>query len=251
MNKLFKLKKQFLTETNPYQNISNSKELNDLFYNKYFDLFYNSGFQGLGSKYFHKSIEANWENMYPKRVLEIGAMGGHHFKYMKLSNPSSVVYIASDIRRTDIDSETIELRNGSVKVKWVRDDICNSNFSNMKFDRIVSTCVFAHVENPVDAVYELRRILNLGGEIAIGLPTDPGFLNRLIKQCYSYPRITRRGFPKVKLYNAISHKNSIFSLRYIFDEVFQNDYTTWNFYPFGIPSFDLNLFAVFRAKRIG
>jgi SAM-dependent methyltransferase len=250
MNKNGKHQNKSHHKSKSHQENTEADDFHNLFYAKYFDSLYNSGIQGFGSNYFHKSIESKWENRYPEKVLEIGASGGHHFKYIKLPNPSAVNYLASDIRESKNRSEMVEFKNGELKINWVTDDICKSKFKNQEFDRIVATCVFAHVDEPVLAINEVRRILKINGELAIGLPADPGFSNRLIKKYYSYPRNTRKGFPKAKLYNAISHKNSIFNLAAIFEEVFKNDQTNWRFHPFGIPSFDLNLFAVFRAKRL-
>lgn len=76
----------------------------------------------------------------------------------------------------------VEFKNDELKINWVTDDICKSKFKNQEFDRIIATCVFAHVDEPVSAITEVRRILKINGELSIGLPADPGFSNKLIKK---------------------------------------------------------------------
>jgi len=221
------------------------------FYCNHFNDLYSTGFQGLGSRYFHKKIETLWENSSPSRVLEVGAYGGGHFPYLRIGKPEATTFHALDLQKNRIRQNFISLKNGDLAITWKVGDICKSKLKSDSYDRIVSTCVLAHVDDPYSALFEMRRLLTNGGEISIGLPSDPGILNRAIKRIYSFPRGRKAGLEEMSLLNALEHKNSIFGLKAMIDFIFKGDDTTWKYFPTRISAFDLNLFAVFHAKKIG
>ena len=62
-------------------------------------------------------------------------------------------------------------------------------FSGNFFDRVLSTCLLHHVDDPLQVLLEMKKVTNLIGEIAIALPTVPGILNQLVERFISIPRM--------------------------------------------------------------
>jgi ubiquinone/menaquinone biosynthesis C-methylase UbiE len=228
------------------------------YYAKYFESLCNTGMQGRGSSYFHNLIENYWENLSPKRILEVGAGSGEHLPYLKQATINDVDrYTLLDIRPEPDTFEgllkNLEIRNPNFqprKFEWMQGSVDKIPLPDVSVDRVISTCLFHHLENPLQAFQELRRVVGTGGEIAIGLPTDPGILNRAIKTMFTYPKARKIGIENPKLIYALEHRNHINGLVNIAKEVYKNDEIKVHYRPFGIKSWNLNLAVVVKVKKI-
>ena len=219
------------------------------YYNNFFDLLCNSGIQGQGSKYIHEKIEACWESDSAENILEIGAGDGAHFKYVR-GVGRNASYTALDIRRPKNPDAEIRVKDGFVKVSWALGSAEKLPFADESFDRVVSTCLFHHLDDPYAAFQEVLRVLKPGGEFGVGMPTDPGILNRLIKRIYTFRRAKILGYEEIELTYALDHQNQIFGIMAIFENVFSNHKRMIKRFPFGwLGQFNFNLLVVAHASK--
>lgn len=237
----------------------NRDEIISEYYDKYFESLCNTGVQGRGSSYFHNLIEKYWVNVSPERILEVGAGSGEHLPYLKKLTLNNVeTYTLLDIRPESDNFKgflhELEIRNPNFepkKFQWIQGSVEEIPFPDNCVDRVVSTCLFHHLENPLQAFQELRRVVVTEGEIAIGLPTDPGILNRAIKRLFTYPKAKKIGIKNPQLIYALEHRNHINGLINIAKAVYIEDDFEVHYKPFGIKSWNLNLAAVIKVKKNG
>jgi ubiquinone/menaquinone biosynthesis C-methylase UbiE len=55
-------------------------------------------------------------------------------------------------------------------------DVENLPFEDAYFDRVISTCLLHHLENPEQGISEILRVVKSGGTIDILVPNDPSFI---------------------------------------------------------------------------
>jgi ubiquinone/menaquinone biosynthesis C-methylase UbiE len=212
------------------------------YYDNYFEKLCYAGLQSRGTKTFHKLIERNWVNKTPRRILEVGAGVGEHFPFV----PKEVLhkleeYVALDIRESELDDLKYLGENEKILVQRKTGSVEKIPFEDGYFDRVTSTCLFHHLQDPLEAFQEVRRVLKVNGEFSIGLPTDPGIANQIVKNLYTYRKAKKIGIPNPKFIYALEHQNHINSLLVILKEVFSNDSVKIKYWPLKIPSQNLNL----------
>lgn len=220
------------------------QEFIDDYYEKYWDKLYNGGLQGKGSSYFHKSVEKYWSNSAPKRILEVGAGYGGHSPFLSIEEPGNTQFDALDIRVFGNRMLDVELASGNLHINWIEGSVENMPLKSSTYDRVLSTCLFHHVDDPLKSFQEIRRVAKEGAEIAIVFPTDPGMLNRFVKTFYTFRRARQVGIEHPELINALEHKNHIFALLKILKYVFREDYVSLHFRPFGFGRVNINLLVV-------
>jgi ubiquinone/menaquinone biosynthesis C-methylase UbiE len=211
----------------------------------------------MGSIYFHNLIERFWVNKSATKILEVGAGMGEHLPFLKNSTLTGIgSYSLLDIREQPNQfSEFLTLlheKNPNFlpgKFSWVKGSVETIPLPDNSMDRIVSTCLFAHLDDPLKAFQEVRRVVKAGGEICIGLPTDPGILNRIVKGLVTYPKAQKIGLEFPQLVYALEHRNAIGGLLNMAKVIYRNDKTSVHFRPFGIPSWNLNLAAIVHVKK--
>jgi phosphatidylethanolamine/phosphatidyl-N-methylethanolamine N-methyltransferase len=169
-------------------------------------------------KYPHRLIERKFRTNSNKAILEVGAGNGEHLPFVT-SNFDS--YTALDLR---ISPELDSL--ASAKVKSIQGDVTSLQGHNDSFyDRIVATCLLAHLRDPERALSEMRRVAKPDGVIQIYLPCEPGLLLALFRSIVTAPAVRRLGFKGFDLFMAREHRNSLPNLltqvKYIFsvDEI--------------------------------
>lgn len=224
-------------------------EFIDEYYDKYFDNLCNSGVQGRGSSYIHKQIEKYWIKSNPSKILEVGVGDGSHFKYAKFGQKLSVKLTALDIRSPKKAFSELILGDRKLSIDWVTGSVEKIPLENDSFDRVTSTCLLHHVDDPYAAMLEMRRVTRISGEISIGLPTDPGILNRSIKKIYTYRKAKKLGLENPALVYSLDHQNHIFGLVEIAKHVFRKDELQVRYLPFRIKSSNLNLLVVISVKK--
>ena len=182
-------------------------------------------------KYLHKSLQKNFKSNAGLEILEIGANIGEHVSFVSENFES---YTLSDIRQTKF------LNQGNPKIKFQIADVQDLPFEDCTFDRIISTCVFHHLDDPVRGLEEIRRVIRIGGYISILLPNDPGIMYRILRVLTTLRTARRQGIlDKVQLVRALEHKNHYLSIRTLIKWVFENDEIKLNFKPFRIPSYNV------------
>ncbi len=205
--------------------------------------------QGIGIRYFEKSLEKFWNKKIPEKVLEIGGGSGEHLPYIQYVPSSS--YTSVDIRNKFSDTHIENLSDDlTKKLDFVVGDAQKLPFPDSSFDRVFSTCLLHHVDDVLAVLLEARRVtVRGGGEIAFIVPTDPGFLNQLIKRVVSYPKLRKLTDIRPELFYALDHKNHVGSILELIKFVFSEDQLKLHYRPFIIKSWNLNLLVVAKIVK--
>jgi ubiquinone/menaquinone biosynthesis C-methylase UbiE len=217
----------------------------EVYYESYGKVFF-GGFQAKGSKYFHKKLESKWLNNFPERVLELGAGRGEHFRFVRDGEHSIKEYIALDLKDGSIFKSTSP---AGLPVSWVVANAQDLPFESGSIDRVVVTCLFHHLDNPYQVLSEINRVLKVGGEFAIAMPTDPGILNHLIKKVLTKPRMRRNGIENPDLIYAAVHPNHIQGLLTLISYYFETE-VVFYYFPFRVRSWNLNVMVLAKGKKL-
>jgi SAM-dependent methyltransferase len=121
------------------------------------------------------------------RTIEIGAGVGGHLEFEDLSHQD---YHCVELRENM--STEIERRFPAVRVTT---GSCQDRlpYADGYFDRALAVHVLEHLSDLPRAIAELRRLLSVGGVLAIVIPCDPGFAYEFARQISS-ARIFRRRY---------------------------------------------------------
>ena len=206
-------------------------------------------YKGKGSSFIHNKIEKYWKNTKPLKILEVGAGDGAHFKFTRIDGAIEVQLTALDVRVPSQTISKLELESGSLAITWVQGNVEKIPLEDETFDRVTSTCLLHHVDDPLAAMLEMRRVTAISGEISIGLPTDPGLVNRFIKKMYTYRKARKLGMENPAFVYSLDHQNHIFGLIEIAKYVFRNDDLSINYLPFKAKSANLNLLVVLKVVK--
>jgi ubiquinone/menaquinone biosynthesis C-methylase UbiE len=176
------------------------------------------------------------------RVLEIGAGTGEHYAFvhhameqyiLSDSDPEALAVAKRKLSETGPDRLGFELQSAQ-----------QLSHPEQSFDRVIATHVLEHISQPHLALKEWRRVVKDGGTLTVLIPTDPGIAWRLgrrlgprrnaIAQSIAYDYVMAR-----------EHVNSCTNLIALLRHYFPSSLEVW--WPFPIPSVDLNLFFAFHA----
>ena len=211
------------------------------------------GLQGWGNSFIDTLIEGRVNRFEGMTILELGASSGEHLRFVS-PQPMWSSYVGLDISPGLSDPELFKslTRAESPRfpnVRFVKGSAEELPFEDASFDLIISTCLLAHVGDPERVLMEIKRVIKENGQVVIGLPTDPGILNRLVKRIITYPKMNRMGIANPRLEYAREHINGIGNLLELIKFQFSNDSLKLKYFPFSLKSWNLNLVVVvdFRA----
>jgi len=213
------------------------------YYADYYTDVQRSGLQGWGNSLIDKLVEKY--SSYPTNaiVLEIGASSGEHIRFLKAPNSISS-YVALDIAPKLTDPLLAEKLEQIFPIVFVKGNAEKIDFEENFFDLSISMCVLAHVDSIKSVLLELKRVTKPSGRIVIGMPCDPGLLNRLVKNLVTYRVMKKAGISNPQLSYALEHRNGISNILAICKDVFSEDSLSVKYFPFRIRSWNLNLIAV-------
>ncbi|AYH45327.1 class I SAM-dependent methyltransferase [Azoarcus sp. DN11] len=204
---------------------------------------YSSPLQSSVMRASHKLVEKAFDDhAHFGRVLEVGAGTGEHLPFVRHSFDQYTL--------TDLDPKTLEvakrklagIHNGNVTIEVQTGS--ELAYPDNTFDRLVATHVLEHIYQPHLALKEWRRVLKHSAIISILIPTDPGMTWRLGRHFGPRKNAVARGIA-YDYVMAREHVNSCNNLIAILRHYFPGSREAW--WPFPIPSIDLNLFFSFHA----
>lgn len=216
----------------------------DNFHSLYDSANYSSALQSWMMRASHKLLERPFgANVEFKRVLEIGAGTGEHLKFVHHKFDQ---YVLTDQNAKTLDvakDKLFGLHEGKLTLEvQTGSDIA---YPDNSFDRVIAAHVLEHIYPPHLAIKEWARVVKDGGMLSILIPTDPGMAWRLGRTLG--PR--RNALSKGLAYDYImarEHVNSCTNLLAILRHYFPNSSGSW--WPFALPSVDINLFFTFHAR---
>jgi phosphatidylethanolamine/phosphatidyl-N-methylethanolamine N-methyltransferase len=213
------------------------------------DDWYSFGYQKC---YYSRSLGLIWgfvhfcmEHRYKNRkdllkVIEVGAGQGQHYKYVRHHFEQ---YTATDIRNSQ--DEVLDL--GKLTVKFA--DASDLKFINSgSFDRLIATCLLAHLDKPQEALKEWRRVIRAGGVITIYVPPEPGILVRIVRQVFIWPKARRLGLKNPQLIAYLEHRNHYPMMRSLIHEAFKDDLVKKYRFPIKILPWNLSIFDIYHIE---
>jgi SAM-dependent methyltransferase len=192
------------------------------------------------SSYPHKMMESPHSTNMGKKLLELGFGRGEHLPFV---SPDFESYIGLDIHAFQ---EATSIRQD--RFSFLKGDATDLPFEDSSFDRIIATCILAHLVNPERALLEWRRVVKSQGRITIYLPADPGISLRLFRRFISKPWASREGFEGYDLFIARDHINSFQNMKVIIEEMFNGCEVFFRYRPFPKCGWFLNLFAIVEIE---
>jgi phosphatidylethanolamine/phosphatidyl-N-methylethanolamine N-methyltransferase len=217
---------------------------------KYYSDFYSqmigrdaTGILKLLWQYPHKKMESKFKTNLGYRILEVGAGEGEHVDFV-VSDYTE--YLATDLDSTRL--EKLAKRNlPNLKVATIDAEV--TNFPDNHFDRVIATCLLAHMLKPEETLLEWQRILKPGGFLTIYIPCEPGLALKTFRRFFTKPKAERMGYQGYDLFIARDHINSADKLCTLIAYIFRNNNFKLLFYPFPIKSWYLNLFLVVQIQK--
>jgi len=179
-----------------------------------------------------------------KNVLEIGAGSGELFEHVNKDFENYFMTDISDWGKKDI----LDLALRDQRIKFEIQDVEKLSYPEDYFERVLVSCVIAHVTEPYQALLELRRVTKPGGIISIFVSTDPGILLKLIRNILTKPRMSNLPIP-YELCNSIQHRNTPSSIMEMTRWIFKEDYVKINYYPFRIKSWNLSTHLIINIVK--
>jgi len=122
------------------------------------------------TKLMHRFLENGRDSIPFEKVLEVGALNGEHTHFV---NHEFSQYYVTDIRnpsQTTIDY--LNKRGFTFRIA----DVENLPFEDAYFDRVISTCLLHHLQDPEQGISEILRVVKSGGTVDILVPNDPSFI---------------------------------------------------------------------------
>jgi ubiquinone/menaquinone biosynthesis C-methylase UbiE len=194
-------------------------------------------------QYPHKRMESKFKSNSGLRILEVGAGEGEHAEFVK---PDYAEYFATDIDESRLQKLVARnLPNLSV----AKVDAEKTKFPDNYFDRIIATCLLAHMLKPEETLEEWRRILKPGGALTIYIPCEPGLALKMFRRFFTKPKAERMGYKGYDLFIARDHINSADKLCTLINHVFQSEHIKLEFSPFPIKSWYVNLFLIVQIHK--
>ena len=213
------------------------------FYESSFDGLYATGFTGFLKGIVHKLMEFPFRNSRVEKILEVGAGRGIHLNYV---NEEFDKYYMTDI----VIDKDLKFNNSPEKLFIMEQDAQNLDFENDNFDRVIATCLIAHLDDPIRALGEWRRVTKNKGDITIYVPCEPGLLLRLFRFVFILPKSLLRGVSEFNSSIVLEHRNSYLLVKYSMKKEFEGDEVKLRRYPFPFLSWNFNIFAIASIKVI-
>lgn len=217
----------------------------ETYYSTYYSRMMGADSEGIMSalwRYPHNLMEKNFRVEKFFKVLEVGAGEGEH---LLATNVNCVEYTVLDIDEKRLNSINDK---SDLKIVKVVGDATNTKLESNSYDRLIATCLLAHLPNPELALLEWRRLVKANGVISIYLPCEPGIALKTFRKFFSSRKASSLGFHGFDLYIARDHINDAARMITLINHVFREDQISFKFRPLPIKTWYLNLFAIAEIK---
>lgn len=188
-------------------------------------------------------------------ILELGAQSDQHRAWVK---ENYCRYVVSDIdfgplMISKLKHETMLSKLGSKSapavpsISFEQIDAEQIGYPDNTFNRIIATCLIVHLNNPVDALDEWRRVSRDGGRIDLYVPCEPGLILRIARSL-SHKRKKLSPQFSYDLLHYAQHKNHFPAINEFIKFVFADDTITKRFFPFSLLPWGFNLWVVYSIR---
>lgn len=191
---------------------------------------YYEGVIGLVYKMVHRLMERPYDRQVGlSRIIEVGSGAGQHLP--------SVRHPYSYYLMTDIDADLLPVVNNNSSIVESREMNAEKlgGIPDSSFDRLIATCLLAHLDNPMSALKEWRRVVRHGGSLSIYVAPEPGILLRCTRRLFIYPKQRRLGVSDFELLSYTTHKNHYPAMRAMLKSIFAEDKIKQRRFPLNFP----------------
>lgn len=175
-------------------------------------------------------------------ILEIGGGRNPHLKLLNCPSQDINYYIS------DLDFATYN--DFYFKKLPPIDETLSLKYRNF-FDRIIACHVLEHIQNPEIYLVYWINMLKPEGTISILLPNDPGVFWSTARYFYKLI-LKKQSWDDLREYDytvSLEHVNSIQNLRRIIKYLARDFDLTINYWPFCLPSTNLNLQTIVTIRK--
>jgi phosphatidylethanolamine/phosphatidyl-N-methylethanolamine N-methyltransferase len=204
---------------------------------------YSSPLQSATMRASHRLTEKNFhDHDHFSKVVEIGVGPGEHLPFVQHGFDQYIL--------TDLDAKTLAVAKKNLKgihegkLLYETQNGAELTCEDNCYDRLIATHVLEHVYQPHLVLKEWMRAVKNGGILSILIPTDPGLAWRLGRSLGPRKKAIAQGVP-YDYVMAREHVNPCNNLIALMRHYFPERREAW--WPFPIPSIDLNLFFVCHA----
>ena len=211
------------------------------YYEKDYNLVVETGCVGFMASVYHRMLESGHNEKFGL-CLEIGAGRGQHFKYVKHDFDK---YISSDIIDFSKNSEHILDRRHEFQIQNAES---LEAFADGSIDRLIVTCVLAHLTHPEKALTEWKRVVRAGGILDIYVPCEPSLLLSIAQKLTTKIKVEKLGWNYERIQYR-EHRNHYPMIRMLINDVFQDSKITKRHFPPRLSFWQLSLFSTFRIFK--
>ena len=201
-----------------------------------------TGVIGFYSRLTHKLLDWPFRGSATPTILEVGAGVGQHAQYALTEFET---YYSTDISEEAVRASAADDPRITPMVADAQD---LSNFADESVDRVVATCLLAHLSEPEQALQEWRRVLKPGGSVSIYVPAEPGMLLRLLRNVAVVPKSRKLGNDHLAIIYR-DHRNHYPTMRLLIESVFAQDTIKRRRFPTRLLGWNFSLFDVFHITK--
>ncbi len=117
------------------------------------------------------------------------------------------------------------------------------------FDRVIATHLPHHLNNPIEVLSEIKRVLKRGGTASILLPCDSSLAYRFSKFVAVSRLCKKANISNPRYFHYIQHKNHYPALEQFIRDVFVNYEIKFEYWPFIVSTWNFNLFVTIQIKK--
>lgn len=209
----------------------------------YNDVMY-SGAVGVYSRFVHWLLERPYRHARTPVVLELGAGHGQHAPFVR---GQVETYLETDLDAT-LAPAGERLVCGRPVQRRQLDATDLSEFADGSVDRVIATCLLAHLDRPEEALQEWRRVVRPGGYLTIYVPAEPGMLLRMLRHLVMVPKSRKHGQDHLATVYR-DHRNHYPLMRTVLRSVFAGDEVKRVRFPLRWLGWNFSLFEVYHVTR--
>lgn len=216
----------------------------DSFYELHYRSIMGTGLVALFWAIIHKQMERPFQKGEFARILEIGAGNGEHIPFVKCGYQS---YLATDLRIENL----LNIEGIDSRVEVSVQDAEQLKLPEDTFDRVIVTCLLAHLDRPEVAISEIRRVVKKKtGFVTIYLPCEPGIFLRMVRNLSTHLKARRRGVENISSLHYLEHRNYFLALDHLIKLEFSDSQIKMKYRPFPFLTWNSNLYRIYQISKV-